>query len=206
MYNSLNLWCDPGKFLSMGQSKRRKKPTPRPAPKRLVVDHLELEAILDRTKGLISEQDFSTLKAIAETLAFLTQELERKGTSIHVLRRLIFGPSSEKTAKVCPEASEQTGADEGGPTPESTEAQKTAGEPGTAPSPEGDAESPKKRRKGASHGRNGADAFTGADRVQVPVANLKAGDPCSECLKGKVYPMKEPKVIIQVRGMAPLQA
>jgi len=190
----------------MGQSKRRKKPTPRTAPQRLVVDHLELEAVLERAKGLISEQDFSTLKAIAETLAFLTQELERKGTSIHVLRRLIFGPRSEKMAKVCPEAAGQTSDDGGSPGKQEGSGTAPGTKPGTDAPAAGEAEAPKQRKKGASHGRNGAGEYTGADRVKVSLASMQSGDSCPECLKGKVYPLKEPKVIVRVRGMAPLQA
>src|SRR6476660_4803827 len=33
----------------------------------------------------------------------------------------------------------------------------------------------------AGHGRNGASAFTGAERISVPHAHLKPGDPCPEC-------------------------
>lgn len=44
----------------------------------------------------------------------------------------------------------------------------------------------------AGHGRNAASAFTGAEKVSVPHAQLKPGDPCPECREGKVYRQKEP--------------
>ena len=44
----------------------------------------------------------------------------------------------------------------------------------------------------AGHGRNGAAAFTGANRVAVAHATLHSGDPCPECHQGKVYRQKEP--------------
>jgi len=42
------------------------------------------------------------------------------------------------------------------------------------------------RPRPAGHGRNGAAALTGAERVRVP-NQLEHGCPCPECLKGRVY-------------------
>ena len=65
-------------------------------------------------------------------------------------------------------------------------------------------ESPKKKRKG--HGRNGAATYTGAKKEKHSHESLKPGDQCPECLKGKVYRMPNPKVIVRVKAMAPLDA
>ena len=56
------------------------------------------------------------------------------------------------------------------------------------------------------HGRNGASSYTGAKKVAVPHPELHAGDSCPGCLKGKVYPQKEPRVLVRVVGQAPLAA
>jgi transposase len=61
-----------------------------------------------------------------------------------------------------------------------------------------------KPKKG--HGRNGADAYPGAQRVTVSHESLKAGDPCPECPTGKVYPVKKPGTAVRFLGIAPLQA
>jgi len=37
----------------------------------------------------------------------------------------------------------------------------------------------------AGHGRNAANAFTGAEKVSVRHAQLKPGDPCPECREGR---------------------
>jgi transposase len=58
----------------------------------------------------------------------------------------------------------------------------------------------------AGHGRNAASAFTGAEKVSVPHAQLKPGDPCPECREGRVYRQKEPKTLIRIVGQAPLKA
>ena len=60
--------------------------------------------------------------------------------------------------------------------------------------------------KPAGHGRNGADAFRGADKVEVSHRELKAGDRCPDCARGNVYQQKEPKTLVRIVGQAPLAA
>ena len=55
---------------------------------------------LDTVRTALSETDYATLKAAVDTLAFLTQELEAKGTTIERLRKWLFGASTEKTRDV----------------------------------------------------------------------------------------------------------
>jgi len=61
-----------------------------------------------------------------------------------------------------------------------------------------------KKRKG--HGRNGAEKFPTAQKVKVPHGSLKSGVHCPGCAKGKVYPLKEPNILVRITGMAPLGA
>src|SRR5437016_1451683 len=56
------------------------------------------------------------------------------------------------------------------------------------------------------HGRNGAGAFGGGRKVDIPHQDLKHGDRCPECGKGNVYGQKEPKVLVRIVGQAPLAA
>src|SRR5258708_5178583 len=58
----------------------------------------------------------------------------------------------------------------------------------------------------AGHGRNGAAAFRGANRVAVAHSTLHAGDSCPECRAGRVYLQKEPSTQIRIIGQAPLTA
>jgi len=58
----------------------------------------------------------------------------------------------------------------------------------------------------AGHGRNAASAFTGAEKVCLPHAQLKPGDRCPECREGRVYRQREPKTLIRIVGQAPLNA
>jgi transposase len=56
------------------------------------------------------------------------------------------------------------------------------------------------------HGRNGAAAFTGANRVAVAHGLLHSGDQCPECHRGRVYRQKEPSTLVRFVGHAPLEA
>lgn len=149
-------------------------------PKIQDIELSELKAILARAQSTpLSAEEYEKLAVAVDTLAFLTQELEKKGTSIKRLRNLIFGASTEKTSEVL---GKRPGNDAGKP---------AAGEK-------------KKKRKG--HGRNGAAAYTGAENVKIGHESLGHGDRCPNCDKGKVYSQSEPAVMVRVRGMAPLQA
>jgi transposase len=56
------------------------------------------------------------------------------------------------------------------------------------------------------HGRNGAEAFSGARKIDIKHQMLTHGDRCPECGKGNVYAQKEPKTLVRVVGQAPLAA
>jgi transposase len=56
------------------------------------------------------------------------------------------------------------------------------------------------------HGRNAAEAFSSAQKVDIAHQKLKHGDRCPECGKGNVYGQKEPKALVRVVGQAPLAA
>jgi transposase len=154
-------------------SKRKKSKRAKRASRTVALE--DLAGILEKTSGLLSEQDQSTLQAAIETLAFLTAELQTKGATIERLRRMLFGAGSEKTSRVMREG--QSCRDGGGQKP-----------------------------RAPGHGRNGAAAYRGAQKVEVAHLSLSAGDRCPECPKGKVYPLGEPAVLVRVTGMAPLSA
>ncbi len=162
-------------------------------PRRLEVGRQELESILERTRGSLSLKDYEKLKSAVDTLAFLTQELEAKGTSIERLRRLLFGSSTEKTSRVLGEAA---GATDRGAS--STE--------GAAGEPDEPIAGGKEKKKRPGHGRNGVAAYRGANKVKVPHESLKPGDRCPACERGKVYTQAEPATLVRVKGMAPLSA
>ncbi len=63
----------------------------------------------------------------------------------------------------------------------------------------------KKKPAKKGHGRNGSDAYTGAERSFSPCTAVCARQRCPKCEKGKLYPFA-PSEIVCIRGQAPLQA
>lgn len=145
----------------------------------LELNREELERLLERAKkGPLSEPDYQTLKAVVETLGYLTQLLEDRKTTIDRLRQILFGASSEKTRTVL--KTDRTQA----PTAERE--------------PSG--------KKTQGHGRNGAEAYHGATKVKVQHSSLKSGDRCPQCNTGKVYDSTQPGLLVRIVGQAALAA
>jgi len=65
---------------------------------------------------------------------------------------------------------------------------------------------PPRAERPAGHGRNGAQAFSGAHKVAIAHQQLAGGERCPDCGKGKVYAQKEPKALVRIVGQAPLSA
>ena len=168
-------------------SRRREPPA-----RRVAVPLEQLNAIVERTRGALSADDHTTLQAAVDTLGRLTAELETTTTTLERVRRLIFGPRTETTAKIL-------GQDTPADTPTDTPAD-TPAEPPTDPEP--------KRKRRPGHGRNGVDKYPRAPRVTVTHDTLKHGDPCPvPGCTGRVYVQRqEPAVLVRVTGVAPLQA
>ena len=161
----------------------RKKAIPR-----IEVPMEELEKVLERArKEPLDEEGYAKLKASLETLGYLVQLVENKDTTIHRLRQILFGSSTEKTSQVLP--TEGVARQAGNPTVNSkVPTEKTSEE------------------KSKGHGRNGAEAYSGAEKVRVAHESLKPGDRCPHCQKGKVYHQAQPGVLVRVVGQAALKA
>ena len=161
---------------------------------RLELSMEQLQKLVEqaRTEPL-SEEEYRQLKAAIETLGYLTQLVEDKDTTIQRLRQILFGASTEKTTKVFPS---QVGSPQ-------AEAGAAAAETSTQEGGDG-AQGATAARKG--HGRNGAKAYGGGQKVQVSHPHLKPRDRCPGCQKGKLYELKTPGVLVRVTGQAPLAA
>src|SRR3954451_21410506 len=136
----------------------------RNAPELVEVDSTRLEEVLRRVEQSLDEKDAELVRAVFESYAYLVDLVEDKGTSIRRLRQLFFGARTEKTeAVVGPRAVPPEAA-----VPREAEADPAEGEGS------GDESAAAAASKG--HGRNGAEAYRGAVRIDVPHPTLTAGD------------------------------
>ena len=151
------------------------------ATERLDVTSEELAALVEAVREALGETGYQKLQAAIRTLGYVTELLETRQATLEKLRRLLCHSSTEKTKTVLQQAGIETG-------------EKKPKAPGA----------PKSKAPG--HGRNGAAAYRGARKVEVPHASLKAGDPCPDCQRGKVYPQRDPGVLVRIKGQAPIAA
>src|SRR5438876_3601221 len=102
----------------------RKKAIPR-----IEVPMEELEKVLERArKEPLDEEGYAKLKASLETLGYLVQLVENKDTTIHRLRQILFGSSTEKTSRVLP--TEDVARQAGNPTDRKSVVQGKSGDHG----------------------------------------------------------------------------
>ena len=149
------------------------------SPKRIDLDLEQVDALLKRVEtGTLQPEDYQTIKAMVETIHLLSQAVDEKAASIRRLLRMLFGDRTEKLEKVLNKQNNRSGEKP---------------HQGTSEKPKG-------------HGRKAADEYTGAKKMDVPHEDLKSGDRCPSCQKGKVYEMKIPEVVVRITGKAPLQA
>jgi transposase len=169
-------------------------------PEIVEVDVGELEALLERAEQKAFEtEDYETIRAVLESYFYVTNLIDQKSTTLARLRKLLFGARTEKTAEVIGQQGEASGVGEAGePSAQSATAEVEREQQAAA------SDASRSKRKG--HGRNGADDYPGAIRVEVPHKSLQSGDACPECLRGTVYEAASPGVLIRFVGQAPVQA
>jgi len=173
-------------------------------PTIIEMDMGKLEDILRRVEANeLTEDDCATIRTLCESYVHLLELLKNKNTSIARLRKLLFGAKSEKIAAVIASLKDSQ------PPPQDAAASTTPTEGNAdatmSPQPSGEAEkAAKEPPKG--HGRNGADAYTGAVKVIVRHQSLQPGDSCPHCERGTICQLKDPGVLVRLVGQAPIQA
>ena len=150
------------------------------------VSREQIDDALAQAKVALPAEAVEVLEKVICAYSNVLGALADKNTTIGRLRRILFGSSSEKLAKVL--ATQRQDA-------ATTGAQAAGGKikpPGRPP---------------PGHGRNGQNAYPGAKTQCVSHHKLKPGDLCPACGKGKVYEQSErPKVLVRVTGQPPLAA
>ena len=168
----------------------------RNAPEIVEVDSRQLDEVLRRVEQALEPKDAELIRAVFRSYAFVTDLVEDKNTSIRRLRQLFFGKRTEKTDAVVGRQGAKPDAASGSIAPEP---ESPAGKPDRGASSESDTES------APGHGRNGAAAYRGAERIDVLHPSLAAGDACPACGQGTVYD-KAPGVFVRITGQPPLAA
>ncbi len=158
----------------------------------------ELQGMLRRAeRKQFRDEDYETVQVLARSYAYLTDVLKGKEMSVARLRKMLFGAGTEKTDAV---VGSTAGCEASARAEEAPGREPTVASPSETPTEDAPAAS------GNGHGRNGADAYEGAEKVEVSHESLEPGDSCPECDHGTVYDMRRPGVLVRITGQAPVQA
>lgn len=148
---------------------------------RVDITQEQLDEALAQAKAVLPATAFEKIEKVVSAYSTLLKALEDKEISLKRLRRMLFGPTSEKTSQVT--------ASQGSASPQA----RAGDDPAKTPPP--------------GHGRNGADAYPGARTEAVPHQRLKSGDHCPSCRKGKVYDQRgRPGTLVRLMGQPPIAA
>jgi transposase len=164
-------------------------------PELVTATEQELDEILALAKTSFPLRQYQLLEGVLNTFVYVMLKLQNAKTSIKRFQRMLFGHRTEHKRNVLeraaadPAVQDVTDSVPGLPVPVSI--------PGPEPSPQ--------RPTRPGHGRNAAQAYSGALIVECNHAELESGDRCPQCDKGKVYD-SPPKSLVKVVGQAPLGA
>lgn len=165
-------------------------------PELVNVTQAELDALLVLAKSAFPAQQYKLLEDVFGTFSYVMRALQNARTSLKRFRQMLFGAKTESKGNVLGKT-DASAAEDGG----AGEASQGANIEPLANTPaDGGAPVPR-----PGHGRNAANVYVNSPVIEVDVPNLMSGDPCPECLEGKVYD-SPPKIIVKVVGQSPLGA
>jgi transposase len=156
-------------------------------------DPSEIEALIQRLKqSNLEPRDTQLVERLLRLVLSMASLLQHKNASIKRLKRLIFGPSSDKRAVT------GSSTEEGAAVPSKDSEQ----QPGSDSSPvTTKSSSSDQKPKRSGHGRMAASAYTGAKVVICRHPSVKTGDHCPDPLcGGHLYPVSSPAIFIQLTG------
>jgi transposase len=177
------------------------------------LDMDKLEDVLRRVEAKeLREDDYETIRTLIESYVGLYFAVGDKDTTIRRLRQMLFGAKTEKTSAVLGDL--KGDVENGSASPDSESAPEssaamdakvdTKAEAGVSPDAHREEDS-QASSPGQGHGHNGADAFTGAEKIKVRHESLQPGDPCPKCEQGTLYDTR-PGVLVRLIGQAPVKA
>ena len=152
----------------------------------------ELDELLARAKPTFTPAQYLLLERVFATFVHVMVSLQNAKTSIKRFQRMLFGHSTEHKRNVLERAAVAGDPDDADDAPQIPNLPVAVAVPSAAPARPG-------------HGRNGRQAYSGAPIVECDHPELKSGDRCPQCDKGRVYD-SPPKSIVKVVGQAPLGA
>jgi transposase len=178
-------------------------------PNLIAATQAELDEILALARAAFPPRQYQLLEAILGTFAYVMAALQNARTSIKRFRQMLFGTRTESRANVLGVAVIDVNDGVGGAESELIDAsamsdalmvtQSHSSRPVSGAASDDSPVKPKRR----GHGRNGAQAYSGAAIVEVALTVPAAGQVCPQCEIGRVYAWP-PRTIVKVTGQSPI--
>jgi transposase len=153
----------------------------------------EIEALIARLEqGQLRDGDAQLLGRLLRLLLRLIALLQQKNASLARLKRMLFGPGTERRQAPLPQSEFDPAREANAPS--------AASSSDAVPAETGQLRAESVGRK-VGHGRKAAAAYTGARVVVCPHPVLRTGDHCPDphC-RGQLYGVVPPAIFIQLTG------
>lgn len=176
-----------------------------PEPDVVEIDVEQLEAKLDQIEEVMGEEIARPFRLLLGWYLSLLSLIEKKRITISRLRRLLFGPRTERTRDVVSPDDSATGSPDEQDMSEHGASDQDAGASGEPPTETPAAEAAKRKRpKRRGHGRIPAEAYTGCELVRVTHSAFRPGDCCPHCGDGTLYQQSEYAQVVRLKGQPPI--
>jgi transposase len=153
----------------------------------------EIEDLIARLEqGQLRDGDAQLLGRLLRLLLRLIALLQQKNASLARLKRMLFGPGTDRRQLPDPQPSSKAAGE--------SDSSCSASKSNVAPDDPSQTRSEAAGRK-AGHGRKAASSYTGAQVVVCRHPTLEAGDHCPDpCCRGHLYGVQPPAIFIQLTG------
>jgi transposase len=169
-------------------------------PHEVTLSREEGEALIERLEGdALTAEDRRVLVQVLRVYFWLLFALQEAKFSLTRLRAMLFGDKPKKRKGGSPGGSSAAGGSDGGTHTGLLEAG------GNAPKAEADGNPPSTGGHRPGHGRQGAEAYVGAERLECRHEELAVGERCPACGQGRLYRLP-PGVEMRIDGNALLKA
>ena len=161
-------------------------------PELVTATQEELDELLALASKTFPARQYQLLEGVLATFVYVMLKLQNAKTSIRRFQRMLFGHRTEHKRNVLERAAVDPAVQD--------VAESALAPPVLVPEPTLPQRPPR-----PGHGRNAAQAYSGAPIVECEHPELESGDRCPQCDKGRVYD-SPPKSLVKVVGQAPLGA
>ena len=171
-------------------------------PEVIELDQVDLQSKLDQISAALGEEMAQSFRQLLNWYAYLLGLLREKKLSLHRLRRMLFGATTESSDNILSHddtASGEVDHAAAEPAVSDQDSAKDSSAPGDEAAPQ-----PAAPHRRPGHGRNPASQYTGCAQVMVTHASLRPGDACPQCGNGTVYRQSAWSPVVRLKAQAPI--